>query len=542
MTPNTHKKKLVLVVFKKAIAVLSVAFLLVGCAAINNQGLRDIDVARSLIPEHQRESAWFSEAQVSLNAKLNCDYCVSDTKQKYAKNIILFVGDGMGISTVTASRIYAGQLLGQSGEENLLSFEKMPYTGLVKTYNVDAQVPDSAGTMTAMVTGVKTNFGALSVSEKSWRANCKSQQGKELVTALELAELAGMATGIVSTARITHATPAANYAKASERDWEYKTNNKACEDIASQLIGFEKRLNAQLGGESRALSNGIDVILGGGRRAFLSKPEGGKRTDQRNLIREWLQSGSNRVALESKKELTNHKDFNQQLLGLFASSHMAYDADRRKNYPEQPSLTEMTAKALDLLERKPKGYYLQVESGRIDHGHHAGNAFSALNDTVEFSRAIQSVLDRVDFSETLVIVTADHSHVMTMAGYPRRGNNILGYVNPIKGAALAEDGKPYTTLSYANGRGVRDLGDKSDADLIYRSKPVAGRSKKELTPTLPGYHQEALVPLMAETHGGEDVAIYAAGPGAHLVTGVIEQNFIFHIMNHAGQLELRAKK
>ena len=187
---------------------------------------------------------WFEQGQsVLTQAELNTQSLVN-AKGK-AKNVILFVGDGMGISTVTATRILAGQKLGKMGEEHQLSFDKLPYSGFVKTYNVDAQTPDSAGTMTAMMSGVKTDVGVIGVSEAISRGDCSTVSGNELVTALELAEIAGKSTGIISTARITHATPAATYAKSADRNWEDVSDMPAaavtagCVDIAAQLISFE---------------------------------------------------------------------------------------------------------------------------------------------------------------------------------------------------------------------------------------------------------------------------------------------------------------
>ena len=126
----------------------------------------------------------------------------------------------MGVSTVTAARILAGQLEGNPGEEHELSFETFPNVALAKTYNTDAQVPDSAGTMTAMVTGVKSDRGIISINQNVERGDCSTKAGNELQTFLELAETKGMSTGVVSTARLTHATPAANYAHSMERDFE----------------------------------------------------------------------------------------------------------------------------------------------------------------------------------------------------------------------------------------------------------------------------------------------------------------------------------
>ncbi len=480
-------------------------------------------------------NSWYQSAERSLAVKP--DYASKDQR---ARNIILFVGDGMGISTITAARILAGQRQGGSGEESQLSFERFPYTGLSKTYNVDAQTPDSAGTMTALITGVKTNMGLLAVDEGVKRGDCTGTPGHTLISALELAELAGKSTGIVTTTRITHATPAASYAKVAERNWESDADlpeGSKCSDIASQLIDFEQRLESNFSG---ADSDGIDVIFGGGRRAFLPEPQGGKRLDGKDLIQQWqtqyprgryLPDRASFAALDTSAKLG-------PLLGLFNASHMRYEADRQRAQDE-PSLSEMTEAAIRQLQNNPRGYLLIVEAGRIDHAHHAGNAYNALSDTIALSDAV-AIADKLSSAEdTLIIVTADHSHVFTLAGYPKRGNPILGKVVSVgeDSPALDSHGQPYTTLGYANGRGFQNLGDETDADLSYHQEIRAGRQQlSNIDTTAPGYHQEALVPLSAETHGGEDVAIYARGPGASLVSGSNEQQLIFHIMNHAARL------
>ena len=189
-----------------------------------------------------RNNAWFKAAASRVS---NQEAPV--LTRGAAKNVILFVGDGMGISTVTAARILEGQLKGKLGEEHNLSFDLFPFSGLAKTYNTDAQTPDSAGTMTAIISGVKTDAGVIGVNENIERGDCTTVTGNELVTALELAEIAGKSTGILSNARITHATPAATYAKSAERNWEDISDmpaaavNAGCEDIASQLVNFESK-------------------------------------------------------------------------------------------------------------------------------------------------------------------------------------------------------------------------------------------------------------------------------------------------------------
>ncbi len=488
---------------------------------------------------------WFIDGQAKV---AKADGLTVDNQAGAAKNIILFVGDGMGVSTVTAARILEGQMNGQTGEENSLSFETLPYLGLAKTYNVDGQTPDSAGTMTAMVTGVKTDVGVLSQAEGVNRGNCASTTGQNLVTSLELAAMAGLSTGVVSTARITHATPAATYAHAPERNWESDADLPAeavtngCKDIASQLLDFD-------------FGNGLNVVMGGGRRAFIpntmTDPEGksGKRLDNRNLTDEWLAKYNNAAYVTDRDSfLTLDPSSTDHALGLFNSSHMEYDFDRTTNgVSGEPSLAEMTAKSIDILQKNDKGFVLIIEAGRIDHAHHAGNAARALHDTIALSEAVRIAMEKTSEEDTLLMVTADHSHVFTIAGYPTRGNPILGLVKgngsdgqPAITNATDSNGLPYTTVGYANGLGYASLATGGDERYGYAAAP--GRFDLNYVDTQhAGFHQEALVPLGSETHAGEDVGIFASGPGSHLVQGTVEQNHIFHVMNHAASLVEKAE-
>jgi alkaline phosphatase len=471
--------------------------------------------------------------------------------KRHAKNVILFVGDGMGVSTVTAARILEGQLQGKPGEENRLAFENLPYTALSKTYSWDQQTSDSAPTMTAIATGYKVREGALSVNHTTARGECNAAviESKKLKTIMEYAAEMGKSTGIVSTARITHATPGALYAHTAARDWESDANlppndtntNAPCrgeptavKDIARQLIEVSPKVRSSL-----------KVALGGGRTNFLpAKTNGvdvvdpeyptikGRRLDGRDLTLEWLATrGPQASAYVWNQAQFEAIDPNRThyLLGLFEPSHVQYEADKAKDGAGEPTLTQMTDKAIRMLQKDRHGFFLHVEGGRIDHAHHAGNAKRALLETIEFSNAIRRTIELLQaqgqLDDTLIIVTADHSHTFTMSGYPSRGNPILGLTRavPLKdGTSLANsldlNKLPYTTLGYHNGPGAR----------------TGGRPNlTSIDTTQVDFLQEALVPLAAETHGGEDVAVYASGPKAHLVHGVMEQNWIFYVMREA---------
>lgn len=488
-------------------------------------------------------SKWRLQGIESIEKRIN-----RQINTKKAKNIILIIGDGMGIGTTTAARIYEGQSNGEEGEENFLSFEKFPDTGIVKTYNTNQQTPDSAGTMTAIMTGVKTKAGVLSLGPEALRSNCLDSNKKILKTFLEKAEENNLKTGIVTTTRITHATPAAAFSHSSERGWENNSklteeaNKNGCVDIAKQLVRFE-------------YGDGIDVVFGGGRGQFLPNdstdptyPEkNGLRTDGLNLLDLWVKNKSNRKYIFNKTQLDQLElSENSQFLGLFNYSHLNYEIDRDKQI--EPSLGEMTKKALDILKKSSKGFFLIVESGRIDHGHHSSNAIRALTETVELSRTVKIIQKNVDSKETLIIVTADHSHVFNLAGYPTKGNPILGKVisNDVNGIpkktySLDKLGKPYTTITYGNGPGYSGASDKQPEGAKkypHRPNTYSGISNgrpdfTEVNTTVTSFLQESAIPLSSETHSAEDVAIYAKGPYSHLVSGVMEQNLIYYIMDKA---------
>lgn len=445
-----------------------------------------------------------------------------------ARNVILFIGDGMGVSTVTAARIFDGQSLGLSGEEHSLIFETFPHVALVKTYNTNQQVPDSAGTATAMMTGIKTRAGVINIGPQALRRNCQAALDNPLTPLGVTAGERGKSVGIVTTTRLTHATPASVFARTPERDWEsdryLPESDRAlgCRDIAYQLTHFD-------------MGGGLDVVLGGGRAEFYGGGFDGNRVgEQDDLIQEWLDGGPNRTYVTTQDELAQLRAAQQpgqQVLGAFSRSHMTYVAERTPDTTE-PTLAEMTSAAIDLLAQAQDGFFLMVEGGRIDHGHHDGKPGYALLETQAFARAIEAALEKVDLEETLVLVTADHSHVFTIAGYPVRGNPILGLVvenddtgEPLPEVAVDATGTPYTTLGYANGpgavpgqpRSVPEVG----AGAVYQSFVRIER------PRIDGSLD------YSETHGGEDVALYGIGVGSDRVGGVIEQNRIFDIMIRA---------
>ncbi|XP_066503372.1 alkaline phosphatase, tissue-nonspecific isozyme [Hoplias malabaricus] len=462
--------------------------------------------------EEENPEFWRNQAQMTLKSVLS-----RKLNTNVAKNIMLFLGDGMGITTITAARILKGQLQNRSGEETIMTMDTFPYVGLAKVYTVDFQIPDSAATATAYLCGVKTNLNVVGVSAAARNGVCHTQKGNEVTSILRWAKDAGKSVGIVTTTRVQHATPAGAYAHSTSRKWYSDAEMPAsakrdgCSDIAVQLIN----------------NTDINVIIGGGRKYMTPRgtadPEyprdlsaRGKREDKRNLIDEWLNMKKDEVA----HYVWNKTDFDavdpestDYLMALFEPGDMRFEAERDTHM--DPSITETTEKAIRILQKNPKGFFLLVEGGRIDQGHHASRASMALHEAVALDNAAARALELTNEDETLTIITADHSHSLSFNGYPFRGNSILG-----KSPLFGLDMLPYTTLMYGNGPGHKIINNKRP-DI----RDVDTKSKD--------YVQQAAAPLDSETHGGEDVAVLARGPMAHLFQGVYEQSYVAHAMAYA---------
>ncbi len=435
-----------------------------------------------------------------------------------AKNVIFFLGDGMGPTTVTAARIYA------YGESGKLNMESLRRTARIKTFSNDAQTTDSAPSMSAYMTGVKMNNEVISMSadtssyddtKKSYISGSDSTcpaagNGHAVTTLLEMSKAAGKSVGSVTTTRITHATPAATYSHICHRDGENA--------IAAQVVPANASYNAALG-------TGVDVLLGGGLRHFIpNTTSGGKRTDGKNLVDDMKAQGYSYVSTGTELAAVDTAT-TTKLLGLFNKDHMNYDLDRIKSNIDEPSLAEMTEKAIKVLAKNTgKGYFLMVEGGRIDHALHGTNAKRALQDTVAFDDAIAKALSMVDLSNTLIVVTADHDHTMAFNGYSHRGNNILGNTTNYKDKTLARDvnGKSFTTLVFGNGGGPR--------------KAVRDDLTKIVDTTADDYLQEVGVKLGSagtETHGGGDVMLFSGGAGNAGFKGTLDNTKVFSLVKTA---------
>lgn len=463
---------------------------------INNKTKRSRVLAYLVLPTITLLSACVEIQSSSHSTEKNNTPDTHKEEPGQAKNVILFIGDGMGISTITATRIFDGQSKDMEGEENSLAFDNFENVALIKTYNTNAQVPDSAGTATAIMSGYKTNIGTINVRPGQKYEGCGSIPAIKTLT--DRSHSAGKSVGIVTTTRITHATPAAMFAHADNRNWESdnevprEAKDAGCKSIAQQMV------------ESEA-----EIIMGGGTSKFSE--------NQLSTLK------ANYTFAENKADMKNFKG--GKLRALFSKSHMSFEADR--DPAEQPSLAEMTETAIKNLKSNQEGYVLMVEAGRIDHAHHGTNAFRALTDAQALNEAVKVAIEMAS-EETLIMVTADHSHVFTMAGYPVRGNPILGLVKsidqttglPADSYEKALDGKPYTTLGYHNGPHLR----VASAD----NRPLTNEDVQDRN-----YRQQTAIPMNTETHAGEDVALFGHGPGSENIRGVMEQNKISDVIDLA---------
>jgi alkaline phosphatase len=470
--------------------------------------------------------------------------CLGESAKPVAtpKNVIFFLGDGMGITTLTATRIY------KVGEDGDLTIDTLPETAFVKTYSNDAQVTDSAPSMSAYMTGVKTNNEVISMTPDTVATspsadangnlginNCVATNGTNVKTLLELAKAAGRGTGSITTTELTHATPAATFSHICNRNAQFA--------IAAQLVPNGTGYNSWL---TNGDDKGVDVLMGGGLNHFTpyaktTNPKG--RVDGRDLTTELNNLGYTVATTKTQMAAAPNK---YKFIGLYSkTSHLEYDLDRLAqtaagsgNGVTQPSLSEMTTKAMDILSTNPNGYFLMVEGGRIDHALHSTNAKRALQDTVAFDDAIKAAIDKAKLTDptlanTMIVVTADHDHTLVLNGYAQltgkttaTNPGVLGLVrNYVSGLFEKDsDNEPYSIIGFGNGEN--------------RNATRASLGLTEATTSGDNYHQEAVIQVGAgsETHGGTDVFLGAIGMGATNFHGSIDNTKVFTVIKAAAGL------
>ncbi|XP_018569569.1 alkaline phosphatase [Anoplophora glabripennis] len=476
----------------------------------------------SLVENFKEDQAhWKSLGEEELQRALN-----KKITEGVAKNVILFIGDGMGPTTVTSSRIYG------KGESGHLTWEKFNNIGVIKTYSANKLVPDSCSTATALFCGVKANHKTAGVDATVEVDDCEASLVPEarLDSLITWAQQAGKSTGFVTTTRVTHATPSALYAHIPNRNWECESKipaaSSSCKDIARQLI-------------EDSPGKEINVIMGGGRQCLQSQVNGSDADpidtwscyseDGRDLIEDWKADKANRSVshqfISDNLELENVDLDADFTLGIFANGHLKLDYERDTGPNGMPSLTNMTEKTIRLLQKNSNGFFLMVEGGMIDFSHHRGHARQALDETVAFSDCIERALEITDPSETLIVVTSDHSHSMVFSGYPDRGSSVLSTIES------AMDQVPYTSLLYGTG-GPNNYQFVVENGTVVRPDPTI-EDTEDFT-----YSQQAVVLTDEVTHSGTDVLVYANGPMAHLFNSVHEQTYVTYVICYAAKIGL----
>ena len=334
----------------------------------------------------------------------------SGGSSKLPKNIILMIGDGMGLAQISAGKTYKGKL----------NLERIKVVGLLTTYSCDSYITDSAASATAMSTGHKTKNGALGV-------DCN---GNKLETVLEYANKIGKTTGIVVVCAITHATPAAFVSHVPSRKLQF--------EIARQIAEEEN----------------TDLYFGGGWGWFLPESKGGMRTDGKDLIKVMKERGYTYVSTTDEFKNLNLNSV-KKIIGLFAKNHPPYAPDRK------PTLAEMTSKAIKFLSKNPNGFFLMVEGSQIDWAGHANNSDQILKEVADFDDAIGVALDFAQKDgNTLVIITADHE----TGGYALVGGSIENHT--VDGKFVTNHHTGIMVPVFAYGPGAEAFAGISDNTLV----------------------------------------------------------------------------
>ncbi len=410
-----------------------------------------------------------------------------------AKNVIVLIVDGCASEQYTLARWYTGEPLALDAIR----------VGTVKTHLSDSVIADSAPTASAYATGYRTGDQIISLGPRATTVSTAATPGPDfrlapLATVLEGARLLGKATGLVSTSRVTHATPAAYAAHVPDRGRE--------NDIMEQ-----------------AVYQGIDVVLGGGRRHLLPSDDGGRRNDGENLAevldRRGYQLPEDRDEL---MRITSGKVF-----GLFAESHMAADVDRAELAPGEPSLDDMARKAIELLDDDPEGFFLMVEASQVDWAGHANDPAHLIGDLLMYDRVVRRVLQFAERDgRTLVLALSDHNcGGMSIGNYATSktyGNTELDPVlDPLRKMKLTAYGMWKKVGEEPTAEKVRRvveeywgmaIGDDEARRIVERAAEYGQGSAhyafgRVLCP------EHTCIGWTTHGHTGGDVPLYAFGPG-----------------------------
>lgn len=448
-------------------------------------------------------------ASMTLSMGLNAFAAgIEDVKvNNKVKNVILLIPDGMSTDAVTLSRWYNG------GKE--LNLDSMA-CGLVRTYSADAPIADSAPAGTAMATGFKSHTGFVGVlpdenTMPGLNPLNKNDSRKPVATILEAAQLSGKSTGIIATSEIMHATPADFTA--------HDISRKNYDSLSEQQVYQE-----------------LDVVMGAGSQYFTEE----KRGDKENLIS---------VIKENYQYVTSPEELNNirtgKLWAMFAPSALAYDFDRE--HSKEPSLAEMTAKAIELLSKDKDGFFLMVEGSKVDWAAHANDPIGIISDVLSFDKAVGTALDFAKKDgNTLVISATDHGNSGISIGSSNTNSNydktpLAAYIDPLKKASLTGEGieskfnedrsniaevmSKYYGISDLTAEEINSIKNSKKGEMNYTVGPMIGKRSN--------------IGFTTTGHTGEDVTLYVYAPkNIDQLTGTIENTDIAKYMATAMGLNL----
>lgn len=417
-------------------------------------------------------------------------FAASLAMAKQPKYVFYFIGDGLGASQRQFSEFFVQEKM--SNPDQRLLVNSLPVAGMNTTYAKNSLITDSAAAGTALASGVKTNNGVVGMDA----------QGNRVKTLIEAAAAEGMATGIVTTTRLTHATPAAFASHNESRNNE----NEIAEDF---------------------LNSGVDFFAGGGVRHFIpksmKKPNAdavgatikSKRKDERNLVDEFAEKGYKTYmgmegARQFKKDNFSRID---KVFAAFTYTHMPYEIERMNLYPEVPSISEMTAAAIDVLSKDRGGFFLMVEGGRIDHAAHANDPTGVIHDTIAFDNAVKVAYDFLQKhqNDTLIVVVGDHETGGMGLGLDSKGYKLeMGSLMDTK--ISVED-----TLTWGSGKYE---GDKAKYLRILESQfGLTNLTAKE---------KAMLNQAMADADAGKTMGYYKVNPAALTAAHILSSRANIH--------------
>ncbi|WP_431205743.1 alkaline phosphatase [Bradyrhizobium betae] len=467
-------------------------------------------------------------------------WTVYETGPRKAKNVILFIGDGMSPAHRVAARILS-KGIAEGKSRGKLAIDDMPHMALVATAGSDSIITDSANSASAYATGHKSAVNALGVYADR-TASPFDDPRVETITSLARRRH-GMAIGIVTNTEIEDATPAAMVGHTRRR--------AAYDEIVEQYFAAKP-----------------DVLMGGGSANFLPKSAtGSKRKDEADYIVKFHEAGYQIATTASELSASAAKSETGRLLGLFATGNMDGVLDRKflggggvKKFPEQPDLTEQVQAALNILSKNETGFFLMVESGLIDKYAHLLDMERAVYDTIMLDNAVRQTREwaRARGDDTLILVLADHNHP----------NSLVGTVNDDMGSTpnvpLRERVGVYEQAGFPNYPAPDAEGYPSRVDVSRRlaifsaslpdhyetfrpklDNPNEPTVKAADGGTFKANEKYRDVPgavlrpgnlsamIGASVHSGEDVILTATGPGSERVHGSMDNTEVFRVMVEA---------